>query len=291
MQVQEYVHFGIISCFINLLVVKLHNGRHVVVGIKRGIIKQINPELQFQSMLEKPILVIIMRVQRHGRQRQNVLLCTFLDINPLVEIDRSSLEYFLRPCREDNQRLAGLPRHDGRIKIDVAENIRKTGTNVRSQTLIDIPRPDINGLDGLEIILPLIVRADIMVQERIDDKSERIVWDLIPVAWDYDNPPDEFGYVCPGDDALINDPPLPGRLKLCHEYISSKYPEGMFADEFGGYSCDLHILEANSAGRPESPTFYGQLKNGERYTGYFRIALEQVAEIYKSIIKSGKRCE
>ena len=129
------------------------------------------------------------------------------------------------------------------------------------------------------------------VQERIDDKSERIVWDLIPVAWDYDNPPDEFGYVCPGDDALINDPPLPGRLKLCHEYISSKYPEGMFADEFGGYSCDLHILEANSAGRPESPTFYGQLKNGERYTGYFRIALEQVAEIYKSIIKSGKRCE
>ena len=168
MQVQENVHLGIISCFINLLVVKLHNGRHVVVGIKRGIIKQINPELQFQSMLEKPILVIIMRVQRHGRQRQNVLLCTFLDINPLVEIDRSSLEYFLRPRREDNQRLAGLPRHDGRIKIDVAENIRKTGTNVRSQTLIDIPRPDINGLDGLEIILPLIVRADIMVQERID---------------------------------------------------------------------------------------------------------------------------
>ena len=121
------------------------------------------------------------------------------------------------------------------------------------------------------------------VQERLDDNSTRIVWDLIPVAWDYDNPPDEFGYVCPGDDALINDPPIEGRLMLCHECIAGKYPSGMMTPEFGGYSCDLHILQANSAGRPEHPSFYEQISAGKKYEGYFSGAMDQISEIYNSI--------
>lgn len=117
-------------------------------------------------------------------------------------------------------------------------------------------------------------------EERRDGESRHIVWDLIPVAWDYDNPPDAYGYVCPGDDALINDPPPAGRLELCHRAIASVYPDGLRTEKFGGYSCDLHILAANSAGKPERPAFYDRLRNDLPYIGYFAPALEQVATIY-----------
>jgi len=122
------------------------------------------------------------------------------------------------------------------------------------------------------------------VAERADStESRRIVWDMIPVAWDYDKPVDERGYVCPGDNALINDPPLPGRIAKCHDCIVGGYAEGLLTEKFGGYSCDLHILQDNSAGHPDSISFYGQIRKGEPYTGYFAGAMQQVSDLYKHI--------
>lgn len=121
------------------------------------------------------------------------------------------------------------------------------------------------------------------VRERAEGETRRIVWDMIPVAWDYDEPVDPLGYVCPGDDALINNPPVDGRIELCHKYISAGYPDGTMTPKFGGYSCDLHILEANSAGKPESPSFYEQLREGKSYTGYFSGAMEQIGGLYKKL--------
>ncbi len=121
------------------------------------------------------------------------------------------------------------------------------------------------------------------VNERINGESRKIIWNLIPVAWDYDSPLDPFSYVFPGDDALINDPPIPGRLVLSKKYILSWYTEGSSNRLFGGFSCDLHILEANSFGKPERPSFYEQLRKGLPYTGYFSGAMNEVAEVYDSL--------
>jgi hypothetical protein len=121
------------------------------------------------------------------------------------------------------------------------------------------------------------------VAERVDGEERRIVWDMIPVAWEYEKPVDEYGYVCPGDDPLINDPPIEGRIELCHRTISGSYPEGMNTRKFGGYSCDLHILAANSAGKPELPTFYDCLKEDKPYEGYFAIAMVQIGGLYNEL--------
>ncbi len=123
------------------------------------------------------------------------------------------------------------------------------------------------------------------VDERVNGEERRIVYDMIPVAWDYDKPVDEYHYGCPGDDAKTNDPTLPGRIEKCHKAISSRFPEGMMTPKFGGYSCDLHILHANSAGKPETPSFYGMIKKGQVYKGYFSPAVDQVAELYGNIKK------
>lgn len=121
------------------------------------------------------------------------------------------------------------------------------------------------------------------VKARIDENDRKIVWNLIPVAWDYDAPLDPFSYIFPGDDALINDPPIPGRLVLSKDYIISWHPEGTKNKLFGGLSCDLHILEANSYGRPESPTFYDKLRSGQPYEGYFAAAVNEVGEVFQSL--------
>ena len=118
------------------------------------------------------------------------------------------------------------------------------------------------------------------VLERIHGDGRRIVWDMIPVAWDYDDPVDSLGYVCPGDDALINDPPIPGRIELCDQYISSWYTAHNATDQFAGYSCDLHILEANSYGKPERPSFYQQIRANQPYTGYFAEGMSEIASVY-----------
>ncbi len=119
------------------------------------------------------------------------------------------------------------------------------------------------------------------VMERISGEEKRIVWNKIPVAWDYDKPVDPLGYVCPGDDALINDPPIKGRLDLCDQYISNMYKKHNVPYKFYGYSCDLHILEANSYGKPEEPSFYETLRKGETYKGYFSNAMKEVSAIYQ----------
>ncbi len=122
------------------------------------------------------------------------------------------------------------------------------------------------------------------VMERINGDDRRIVWDKIPVAWDYDKPVDSLGYVCPGDDALINDPPIKGRIELCDNYISKWYKDNKAEHKFFGYSCDLHILEANSYGKPERPSFYQQIKNGFPYTGYFSEGMREIAAVYSKYI-------
>jgi hypothetical protein len=120
------------------------------------------------------------------------------------------------------------------------------------------------------------------VMERKNNESRRIVWNMIPVAWDYDNPVDPYGYISPGDDALINDPPIVGRIDLCHQYFSLWY--GSYTDpQFGGYSCDLRILELNSFGRPEHPSFYECIREGNYYTGYFARGINEIAQVFFSL--------
>ncbi|MBE5033714.1 hypothetical protein [Gallalistipes aquisgranensis] len=120
------------------------------------------------------------------------------------------------------------------------------------------------------------------VNERINGDSRKIVWNMIPVAWDYDTD-DELSYDCPGDDQYKNDPPVPGRIALCHRYISQCYPAGMKDAKFGGYSCDLHILQANSGGRGESPSFYEALRTDTDYTGDFADAMKEIGALYNSL--------
>lgn len=118
------------------------------------------------------------------------------------------------------------------------------------------------------------------IMERINEEDKRIVWNKIPVAWDYDEPVDSLGYICPGDDALINDPPLKGRIELCDKYIAQWYKENNAIDRFYGYSSDLHILEANSYGKPERPSFYQQIRSNQEYKGYFADAMLEIAGVY-----------
>ena len=120
------------------------------------------------------------------------------------------------------------------------------------------------------------------VNERVNGESRPIVWDMIPVAWDYDID-DELSYDCPGDDQFKNDPPVPGRIDLCHKYIMGCYTGGMDNQKFGGYSCDLHILQANSGGRGENPSFYEALRTNVAYTGDFAAAMTEIGNLYKSL--------
>lgn len=120
------------------------------------------------------------------------------------------------------------------------------------------------------------------VNERVNGESRPIVWDMIPVAWDYETD-DDLSYDCPGDDQFKNDPPVPGRIALCHKYISGCYAGGIKDARFGGYSCDLHILQANSGGRGEKPSFYEALRTNVPYTGDFAAAMKEIGELYKSL--------
>lgn len=123
------------------------------------------------------------------------------------------------------------------------------------------------------------------VNERINGEARTIIWNLIPVAWDYDDPLDPFGYIFPGDNALTNDPPVAGRVALSQQYIESWYPEGKSNKLFGGFSCDLHILEANSYGKPETPTFYDQLRSKGTYSGYYAEVMKEIGAVYGKLKK------
>lgn len=118
------------------------------------------------------------------------------------------------------------------------------------------------------------------VNQRISGDTKPVSWTLIPVAWDYDAPLDPYGYVFPGDNALTNDPPIPGRVTLAHQYIVGTYPGGSANPKFGGYSVDLKIVQMNSEGRGEANNFYRQIRNDIQYTGYFAGALNEIGAIY-----------
>ncbi|WP_126974465.1 hypothetical protein [Gynurincola endophyticus] len=118
------------------------------------------------------------------------------------------------------------------------------------------------------------------VNQRISGDTKPVSYCLIPVAWDYDAPLDPYGYIFPGDDALTNDPPIPGRVTLAHNYIVGAFPGGSSNAKFGGYSCDLKIVQMNSTGNGEANNFYNQLKNDIQYTGYFAGAINEIGDIY-----------
>lgn len=120
------------------------------------------------------------------------------------------------------------------------------------------------------------------VNERRNNDSRKVVWNLIPVAWDYDTS-DPLSYACPGDDQYKNDSPIPGRLLLCHEYFISWYSQGLKDEKFGGYSCDLHILQANSGGRGENPSFYKALRDNINYSGDFANTMLEIGNLYKEL--------
>lgn len=120
------------------------------------------------------------------------------------------------------------------------------------------------------------------VIERRDEYAGKIVWNLIPVAWDYDTA-DPLSYICPGDNQYKNDPPIPGRLLLCHKYFVSWYDQGLKNEKFGGYSCDLHILQANSGGRGETPSFYKALRDKINYSGDFADTMLEIGSLYKEL--------
>lgn len=124
------------------------------------------------------------------------------------------------------------------------------------------------------------------VKERVNGENRSITWDLIPVAWDYEETTakDRYGYICPGDNAAFNDPPIPGRLHLCKDAIFELY-EGKYENEkLGGLSCDLTILQANSQGCGKDATnFYKAIRAGKTYEGYFSSAIDEIAEVYKIV--------
>lgn len=124
------------------------------------------------------------------------------------------------------------------------------------------------------------------VKERVNGETRSITWDLIPVAWDYEETTskDRYGYICPGDNAAYNDPPIPGRLHLCKDAIFALYPDKYNNPKLGGLSCDLTILQANSQGCGRDKTnFYKAIRAGEVYEGYFASAIDEIAEVYKAV--------
>ena len=132
---------------------------------------------------------------------------------------------------------------------------------------------------------------DQWVSDRVKNESRPITWDLIPVAWDYEETTakDEYGYICPGDNALYNDPPIPGRLRLSKDAIFAQYPGSWRNDKLAGLSSDLTILQANSAGcTKDRDSFYEAIRTGKVYEGYFAGAINEIADVYEDVYNEVK---
>ncbi len=149
------------------LQVELHDGGGVVVGIERGVVKQIDAHLQLQGALEQVVLVIVVRVEGDGGKRQDVFLHAFLEIDRLVEIEMSRAEHLLAPGGEYDQGFVELPRHGGRVEIDVAEQVREPHADVRAQPFVDVAPFHPDGFDRLEVVFPPVVVADVAVEKRV----------------------------------------------------------------------------------------------------------------------------
>lgn len=121
------------------------------------------------------------------------------------------------------------------------------------------------------------------VEER-NGQSAPVSWDLIAVAWDYSvTQRGEY----PGYDDAEKNMPLPaGRNRLAvRQILKQARPERL-----RGFSSDLFILHVNSASRkhdgPEG-AFYGSLKRGERYRGYYAAPFEEIIGLYREL-REGK---
>lgn len=112
--------------------------------------------------------------------------------------------------------------------------------------------------------------------ERRNRGPARIAWDLIAVAWDYSST--RRGEYPGYDDAARNMPLPAGRNALAVELIlRNARPENL-----AGFSSDLLILQANSRHPAHDGTasFYGTLKRGEPYRGYYSGPLEEIAKLF-----------
>ena len=101
-QREEYVEFWVITCFLDILVVELHDTRVISIGIERGVIEQVYTELQTQYFFEQTILVIVVRVQGYLGELQYLVLVTDLVIHFLVKVEVPQFEDLFCPCREDH---------------------------------------------------------------------------------------------------------------------------------------------------------------------------------------------
>lgn len=112
----------------------------------------------------------------------------------------------------------------------------------------------------------------------------QISYDLIVVAWDYDNT--KRGEYPGYDDAHKNKPLPAGRNRLAVDEILTHAKDGVLA----GFSSDLLIVELNSETMEHdgAQTFYTTLKSGQSYTGYYSAPWREVCTLFKSLA-DGKR--
>lgn len=104
----------------------------------------------------------------------------------------------------------------------------------------------------------------------------RIAWDLIAVAWDYRG---TLRGEYPGYDDAARNMPLPaGRNTLAADLILRRARPECLA----GFSSDLLILQANSRhpAHDGAASFYGTLKRGEPYRGYYSEPFREIAELF-----------
>lgn len=114
--------------------------------------------------------------------------------------------------------------------------------------------------------------------------STPIAWNLIAVAWDYAATP-RGGY--PGYDDAAKNMPLPaGRNAAGAALIAGAATR----DKFGGFSCDLCILNENSrhpAHDGPADAFYRTLREGRDYTGFYAAPLREIADLYRRVAVTG----
>ena len=111
-EVQEHVDFRVVACLELALVIELHDGGHVIVGIEGGVVKYVDASLQLQGVLEEVVLVVVVGVDGDGRERKDVLLRAFLEIDVLVEIEM--------PCPECGHVHMETIRFDGIKTLEAA---------------------------------------------------------------------------------------------------------------------------------------------------------------------------
>jgi hypothetical protein len=127
--------------------------------------------------------------------------------------------------------------------------------------------------------------ADTLRRWERNQKNERVVWDLIAVAWDY-SATERGGY--PGYDDAAKNMPLPAeRNRSAVEEILRTAQDGCL----GGFSSDLLILQANSQNPAHDGTkasFYQTLKRGEMYRGYYSGPFQEIITVFKRLRKEAQ---